>query len=106
LPPEGGTRVSSNFKPQDTADHENCHRQASLAQEFPLGSKPVIVLSRSIGGNQGMWDVHANAARISSNSRHAVVPESGHEIHLFKPDVVIQAVRDVVADYTRKKVLQ
>lgn len=90
-----------------TAEHATLAklRQAGLAREFPLDGKPVVVLSRSIGGSQGMWDVHAKAARISSNSRHTVVPESGHEIHLFKPDVVIQAIQDVVASYKEKKPL-
>jgi pimeloyl-ACP methyl ester carboxylesterase len=87
-----------------TAEHANLAklRQVSLAQQFPLGDRPVVVLSRATGASQAMWDVHAKAARISSNSRHTVVPESGHEIHLFKPDAVIQAVRDVVASYKDK----
>jgi hypothetical protein len=34
-------------------------------------------------------------ARLSSNSRQIVVADSDHEIHLFRPDVVIQAIRDV-----------
>jgi len=34
-------------------------------------------------------------ARLSSNSRQIVVADSDHEIHLFRPDVVIQAIQDV-----------
>jgi pimeloyl-ACP methyl ester carboxylesterase len=69
-------------------------RAVGLAQAHPLGDRPVIVLSRSINASQEMKDVHAAAARISTNSRHTVVSDSGHEIHLFRPDVVIQAIRD------------
>jgi pimeloyl-ACP methyl ester carboxylesterase len=78
-------------------EHENLAtlRQIGLTQTHPAGDRPVVVLSRSMGANQEMWDVHARAARISSNSRHTVVAEAGHEIHLFKPDAVIQAIHDV-----------
>jgi len=29
-------------------------------------------------------------------SRHTVIPDAGHEIHLFRPEVVIQAIQDVI----------
>jgi pimeloyl-ACP methyl ester carboxylesterase len=70
-------------------------REVGKAQLYPLGDRPVVALSRGIGASQEMWDVHALAARISSNSRHTIVTDSGHEIHLFRPDVVIQAIHDV-----------
>jgi pimeloyl-ACP methyl ester carboxylesterase len=41
-------------------------------------------------------DAHAALARQSTNSRHTVVDEAGHEIHLFKPSAVIQAIKDVL----------
>jgi pimeloyl-ACP methyl ester carboxylesterase len=77
-------------------------REVGIAQQYPLGDRPVVVLSRSVGASQAMWDVHALAARISTNSRHTVVPEAGHEIHLFKPEAVIQAIQDV-SESIRKK---
>ena len=40
--------------------------------------------------------VHAALARQSTNSRHAVIAGAGHEIHLFEPLAVIQAIADVV----------
>lgn len=33
----------------------------------------------------------------AANGRHRVVPDAGHYIHLDRPDLVIQAVRDVAA---------
>lgn len=90
------------------SEHENLAtlRQAGLARQHPLGDRPVVVLSRSIGGNQEVWDVHASVARISSNSRHTVVAESGHEIHLFKPEAVIQAIHDVRDAHRNKSALR
>jgi len=34
---------------------------------------------------------------LSSNSRYLVVPDAGHEIHLFQPAAAVQAIRDVTA---------
>jgi pimeloyl-ACP methyl ester carboxylesterase len=70
-------------------------REVGRAQPRPFGDRPIVVLSRGLDASQEMKDVHAAAARISSNSRHTVVPGSGHEIHLFVPVTVIQAIRDV-----------
>jgi pimeloyl-ACP methyl ester carboxylesterase len=71
-------------------------RAAGLANPHPLGDRPVVVLSRGINGNQEMWEVHKHAAQISTNWRHSVVEGSGHEVHLFRPDAVILAIRDVL----------
>jgi hypothetical protein len=43
----------------------------------------------------GIAQNHAWLARLSTNSRQTVVPEAGHEIHLFVPSAVIQAIQDV-----------
>jgi pimeloyl-ACP methyl ester carboxylesterase len=61
----------------------------------PLGGRPLIVLSRGQQATPGLTDAHAQLARLSTNSRHAVVAGSGHEVHLFAPDVVVQAIQDV-----------
>jgi pimeloyl-ACP methyl ester carboxylesterase len=45
---------------------------------------------------------HAEISRISRNSRHLVVTDSYHEIHLSHPDVVASAIRDVVASVRTK----
>lgn len=74
-------------------------REVGLAQLHPFGDRPIVVLSRGVEASQAMKDVHASAARISSNWRHTVVADSGHEIHLFKPEAVILAIQDVVDAY-------
>jgi pimeloyl-ACP methyl ester carboxylesterase len=61
----------------------------------PMRSVPVIVLTRGQDMGPGLADTHAGLARLSTNSRHEVVSSAGHEIHLFTPSVVIQAIEDV-----------
>jgi pimeloyl-ACP methyl ester carboxylesterase len=64
--------------------------------DTPMRNVPVIVLTRGQNTGQGLAETHAGLARLSTNSRHVVVPTAGHEIHLFTPEVVIQAIDDVV----------
>ena len=39
--------------------------------------------------------MQVDLARLSCNSRLTVVEDSGHEIHLFRPDMVVAAIRAV-----------
>ena len=75
------------------------------ASPHPFGDRPTIVLSRGSDRNAEREAVHASIARLSSNGRHAVVPGAGHEIHLFEPAVVIQAIEDVTAAIRSKATL-
>jgi pimeloyl-ACP methyl ester carboxylesterase len=70
--------------------------EARATQEHPLGNLPVVVLTRGQGSRDALKAAHADLAAQSTHARHTVVPDSGHEIHLFRPDVVIDAVRDVI----------
>jgi hypothetical protein len=70
-------------------------RQLSAAQMHPLKDLPLIVLTRGLDQNPRRLRMQEDLARLSSNSRQIVVADSDHEIHLFRPDVVIQAIRDV-----------
>jgi pimeloyl-ACP methyl ester carboxylesterase len=74
----------------------------STAQQHPLGDRPLVVLTRGVGWSQGLQEAHSELARLSSNSRHTVVTGAGHEIHLFEPKVVLQAIADVI-EASRKK---
>src|SRR5207253_1776952 len=73
----------------------------------PRGGGPadLHVLTRGVDSSQVLRDVHASLTRLSSNSRHTVVAGSGHEIHLFQPDFVVQAIRDVLDALRSKKQL-
>jgi pimeloyl-ACP methyl ester carboxylesterase len=69
--------------------------ESRAKQEHPIGDRPLVVLTRGKQMTPGIAENHAGVARLSTNSRHTVVPEAGHEIHLFAPSAVIQAIQDV-----------
>jgi len=64
-------------------------------RDNPMRSVPVVVLTRGQETAPGLAESHAELARLSDNSRHTVVADAGHEIHLFAPAAVIQAIQDV-----------
>ena len=65
----------------------------------PLGDLPMVVLTRSEDKTPGIVENHMQLAQLSRNYRHSTVANSGHEIHLYAPEAVIQAVQDVAAAY-------
>jgi len=75
--------------------------------QYKAGSsaRRLVVLTRGLDYSQGLTDAHAALAKQSTNSRHTVVAGAGHEIHLFKPAVVVQAVRDVLDSVGNEKKL-
>ena len=74
-------------------------------QDNPMRSIPVVVLTRGQDMTQGIAENHAGLARLSTNSRHEVVSTAGHEIHLFTPSAVIQAIEDVAVAATERQPL-
>jgi pimeloyl-ACP methyl ester carboxylesterase len=80
-------------------------KEVSAAKPHALGDLPLAVLTRGVDSSQELRDVHAGLARLSTNSRHTVVAGSGHEIHLFQPGAVIQAIRDVLEAQRSKQQL-
>lgn len=79
---------------------------ARKADPTLLGDLPVIVLSRGLDASAEQHAAHAEISRMSRNSRHLVVADSYHEIHLSHPDVVVAAIRDVVAAVKTKAPLR
>lgn len=75
-------------------------QRSSTAQ--PLGDRPTVVLTRGVDSDPEPRATHAALAQLSTNSRHTVVPGSGHEIHLFEPSAVVQAIGDVVQSVRTK----
>jgi pimeloyl-ACP methyl ester carboxylesterase len=71
----------------------------------PLGELPVVVLTRGLDMTPGLEETHAALARLSTNSRQTVVAGAGHEIHLFQPSAVIQAIRDVSTSIRQRSAL-
>ena len=82
-----------------TGDYAMLSRLSAARKATPqlLGELPVIVLSRERGADPQQHAAHAAIAGMSRNSRHLIVPDSYHEIHLSHPEVVVEAVLDVVA---------
>jgi pimeloyl-ACP methyl ester carboxylesterase len=79
-----------------TANHASLVtlRQIDTA-EHPLGNMPLIVLSAGLNDGNLHRRLQNDFARMSTNSKMIVVEDSDHEIHLFRPDVVLHAVDDV-----------
>jgi pimeloyl-ACP methyl ester carboxylesterase len=73
---------------------------------YTLGNKPLIVLTRGKGGFDGRKDSlqleqermasQAALSRLSTNSKHIIDRNSGHNIHLEDPAVVIAAIKEVL----------
>lgn len=66
------------------------------ATRHPLGSLPTVVLTRGVPKNDEREAAHRALAGLSTNSRHTVVAGAGHEIHLFEPMAVVQAIDDAI----------
>lgn len=68
-----------------------------------LGGKPVIVLTRARDAamdDRGFWPVwhglHANLARLSSNSRHIISSSPNHYLNKGDPGLIIDSIQRVV----------
>jgi pimeloyl-ACP methyl ester carboxylesterase len=73
-------------------------QETATEQVHPLGSLPVIVLSRGRRADDPDRKRQQDGlALLSSNSIHIIATESDHEIHLYQPDLVVQALRRCVA---------
>lgn len=118
LPDDAPAALRSVWPNFFTADH--AATQVSLlfslfthhydsADQLDFGDKPLIVLSADVGrgwsGSIGafwrsyrpLWFAqHEALARLSTRGAHRVIDQSGHEIQLDKPQVVIDAVNEVL----------
>jgi pimeloyl-ACP methyl ester carboxylesterase len=67
---------------------------------FPLGKLPVIVVSSNPKANDSLRYSRDGASDrldyLSSNSIHITASESGHEIQLYQPDVLVSAFKDII----------
>jgi pimeloyl-ACP methyl ester carboxylesterase len=67
-----------------------------------LGDKPLLVLTRADGGPYGgrqwrLWHgFHCEQARLSANSRHVLSGHADHALNESDPDLVIDAISEVV----------
>jgi len=80
--------------------------------EYPLGDIPLLVLHRERGGYKPVPGIitpevakqmeeerienNRDLVRLSRNSAHIIAKNSGHDVHLDRPELVIDAIRQVV----------
>jgi hypothetical protein len=67
----------------------------------PLGALPVVVITSdplvADPGHRTRDGMAARLAFLSTNTTFVVAAGAGHEIHLYQPDTVVEAIRKVVA---------
>jgi pimeloyl-ACP methyl ester carboxylesterase len=76
------------------------------AKKHPLGTLPVVVISSELAAPESELHTHDEAGPrldfLSSNDNHVTAAGSGHEVHLYKPEIVIETLaRTVQAIRTR-----
>ena len=83
--------------------------QMRVAEQHPLGNMPLAVLTASNfdvvqapgmtveEAHQDHLRLQSELAELSTNSRQVMVSPSGHEIYLYKPDVVVRSIAAVVS---------
>ena len=87
---------------------ESFSRWVRSPQKGSLGPIPLVVLTRADGGygknldkpeeelERARLDAQRGLAELSSAGTQRIV-NAGHNMHLETPDVVVQAIRDVIA---------
>ncbi len=94
-----------DWSPKDVADmYKNKGKP-----NYMLGNMPLIVLTKGRGNFSGMPDSAAlesqrlklqnDLTRLSTDSKHIVDKNSGHNIHLEDPETVISAIKQVIYAY-------
>ena len=86
------------------AEELSLMQKALAANPQPLGDKPLVVLTAGLsqfGDTEPSLDKERLAAQaamtqLSRSSRQVIAKNSGHHIHLEEPELVVQAIRDVL----------
>jgi pimeloyl-ACP methyl ester carboxylesterase len=84
--------------------------ETDFAKKPPLGKLPVIVISSDEAANDSVLHHRDGAAErldfLSSNTIHITATNSGHEIHLYQPDRVVEALKIAVTAVRTNKPLK
>jgi pimeloyl-ACP methyl ester carboxylesterase len=105
-----GTPIPSAPREPDTDDLSFMQMREARGSG-PLPPMPLIVLSHGrsavpserpagwpLAEEERIWrELHAEIARMAPNGRHVIAEESGHDIHLEQPELVVEAIRTIVA---------
>jgi pimeloyl-ACP methyl ester carboxylesterase len=71
-------------------------RRQRLADAHPLGTLPLRVIERDRSTNETWHRQQVQMAALSSDGRLIKAEGSGHMIHMERPDLVVDAVLDVL----------
>jgi pimeloyl-ACP methyl ester carboxylesterase len=94
------------------ADELLAMQRSNAGKEYPLGDLPLIVLTRGLADDTGPdakafetehRQDHLEVSRLSRAGRLIVAQRSGHHIQIEQPDLVVEAIRDVVLPTTKRK---
>jgi pimeloyl-ACP methyl ester carboxylesterase len=106
------TSAEMDWSPEDVA---NLYKHQGESA-YKLGNIPLIVITRGKGGYDGRSDslaleterlqLQKQLSNLSTNSKFIVDNNSGHNIHLEDPQIVIQAIRAVCEAARNKKSLR
>jgi hypothetical protein len=81
-------------------------REQRMKTKYPLGDMPLIVLTRGIPDeNDSALEAehrrdHEAIAGLSRKGKLIVAAQSGHHVQLDEPNLVIDAIREVIAATT------
>lgn len=96
-PTKAGPQTNLSWRKEFLREFE----ETETGKDYPLGKLPVVVLSSGpIASESERQSRNGAAARLdflSSNSVHITATGSGHEIHLYQPDQVVQALLRAVS---------
>ena len=83
--------------------------EMTVAKPHPLGNMPLLVLTAGnfdvapapdMTAEQAHQDhlrLQSDLTKLSTNSRQIMVSDSGHEIYIYKPEVVVRSITAVVS---------
>ena len=101
-----------DWSPEDVANMYKHKDETS----YKLGNIPLMVLTIGKGGYDGRTDsaqleterlkVQGELAHLSTNSKHTIDYNSGHNIHLEDPQAVIDAVKEIFWAVKKNKYLR
>jgi len=107
--PADNTRESKGEDPGEIRMARFYRQIAADRHDFMFSEKPLIVLTASQAPplprfsteqraqlEEDHWILQARMRLLSKNSKQVLVPNSGHYVHVDRPDAVIAAIRDAV----------
>jgi pimeloyl-ACP methyl ester carboxylesterase len=108
-PAAGNTNGSSDDAAGEIRTARFYRQIAADRQDFMFSQKPLVVLTSTLAAPMPRFSdeqrtqleedhriLQARMRFLSRNSKQILVPNSGHYVHLDRPDVVIAAIREVV----------